>query len=94
MGPIYLFFWQNVEASTNVKPSRSHSQAWSESYTFASYFKIKFSVAEILQELGVTFEVTPIVFKQPSQDLGAVVEALKTRLENCRQRVRLTSEAE
>ena len=64
-----------------------------QSYTFGSYFKMKFPVAEILQELGVTFEVAPIEFAQPSKDLISVAEALKTRLENRRQRVRLTSEA-
>ena len=54
---------------------------------------MKFPVAEILQELGVTFEVAPIEFSQASKDLISVAEALKTRLENRRQRVRLISEA-
>lgn len=35
-----------------------------QSYTFGSYFKMRFPVAEILQELGVTFEVPPIEFKK------------------------------
>ncbi|MEM1252206.1 MAG: hypothetical protein AAGI69_07215 [Cyanobacteria bacterium P01_H01_bin.21] len=56
-----------------------------QSYTFGSYFKMKFPVAEILQELGVTFEVAPIEFSQASKDLISVAEALKTRLENRRQ---------
>lgn len=64
-----------------------------KSYTFASYFKMKFPVAEILQELGVSFDVAPIEFHQPLQELSSVVGTLKTRLENRRQRVRLTSEA-
>lgn len=68
-----------------LKPDRS--------YTFSSYFKMKFPVAEILQELDVTFEVMPIEFSHASQNLVSVTEALKTRLENRRQRVRLTSEA-
>ncbi|EKV02844.1 hypothetical protein Lepto7375DRAFT_5109 [Leptolyngbya sp. PCC 7375] len=64
-----------------------------QSYTFGSYFKMKFPVAEILHELGVTFEVAPIEFVKASKDLLSVAEALQTRLENRRQRVRLTSEA-
>lgn len=64
-----------------------------QSYTFASYFKMKFPVAEILKELGVTFDVASIEFQQTSQELLSVADALKTRLENRRQRVRLTSEA-
>ncbi|MEM9482990.1 MAG: hypothetical protein AAGA83_04800 [Cyanobacteria bacterium P01_F01_bin.116] len=64
-----------------------------QSYTFASYFKMKFPVAEILQELGVTFDVAALEFQQNSKELMPVAEALKTRLENRRQRVRLTSEA-
>jgi hypothetical protein len=64
-----------------------------QAYTFASYFKMKFPVAEILQELGVTFEVAPIDFSRAAQELISVTEVLKTRLENRRSRVRLTSEA-
>ncbi|MEO0868002.1 MAG: hypothetical protein AAFY17_06045 [Cyanobacteria bacterium J06642_11] len=64
-----------------------------QSYTFASYFKMRFPVAEILQELGVTFDVADIAFQPTAQELTKVSAALKTRLENRRQRVRLTSEA-
>lgn len=62
-------------------------------YTFGSYFKMRFPVAEILQELGVTFEVSPIEFEQASPELMPVAEGLKARLESRRQRVRLMSEA-
>lgn len=64
-----------------------------QSYTFGSYFKMRFPVAEILQELGITFEVSPIKFSQASKDFISVTETLKTRLENRQERVRLTSEA-
>lgn len=64
-----------------------------QSYTFSSYFKMKFPVDEILQELGVTFEVSPLKFQPAAEDSGLAAETLKARLENRRQRVRLTSEA-
>ena len=64
-----------------------------QSYTFASYFKMKYPVDEILQELGVGFEVAAIEFKWATTGLAKTAEVLKNRLENRRRRVRLTSEA-
>ena len=64
-----------------------------QSYTFASYFKMKYPIDEILRELGVSFEVAPIEFNQATADLMATADALQNRLEGRKRRVRLTSEA-
>ena len=64
-----------------------------QSYTFHSYFKMRYPVEEILQELGASFAVEAISFPQAQVDSAKVVSELQTRLEKRRQRIRLGSEA-
>ncbi|OKH43054.1 hypothetical protein NIES2101_31470 [Calothrix sp. HK-06] len=64
-----------------------------QSYTFRSYFEMRFPIADILQELGVNFNKTNISFPQ-----GITVEpnrllSLRQHLEGAVLRVHLTSES-
>ncbi len=63
-----------------------------QSYTFHSYFKMRYPVDEILQELGVTFGVDSLAFPSPHSNCADVVLELQTRLEKRRRRIRLGSE--
>ena len=64
-----------------------------QSYTFHSYFKMRYPVDEILQELGASFAVGDIVFPGVEAQPTEAVAELQARLQKRRQRIRLGSEA-
>jgi hypothetical protein len=64
-----------------------------ESYTFRNYFEMRFPVAEILQDLGVSFKKTNLNFPLASISETARLLELRQRLEEAVLRVNLTSES-
>jgi hypothetical protein len=63
-----------------------------QSYTFRSYFEMRFPIADILWELGVNFNKKHINFPQAS-NTSSNLSSLRQRLEEAIVRVNLTSES-
>ncbi len=61
-----------------------------QSYTFHSYFKMRFSITDILQELDATYRKA--VLQLPGHEGFSGLNELATRLDRGRRRVLLTSE--
>jgi hypothetical protein len=61
-----------------------------QSYTFHSYFKMRFSITDILQELGVTYRKSAI--QLPCHEGFSTMHDLSSRIDRGRRRVLLTSE--
>jgi len=64
-----------------------------QSYTFRSYFEMRFPIADILWELGVSFNKNHINFPQASTGKSNNLSLLLQRLEEAILRVNLTSES-
>ncbi|BAZ12773.1 hypothetical protein NIES4071_46060 [Calothrix sp. NIES-4071] len=64
-----------------------------QSYTFRSYFDMRFPIADILWELGVNFKKSNINFPQGSTTEPNRLSSLRQRLEEAVFRVNLTSES-
>lgn len=61
-----------------------------QSYSFHSYFNLRFSIADILQELDATY--TKTLLQLPRHDAFPLFNELATRIDRGRRRVLLTSE--
>jgi hypothetical protein len=64
-----------------------------KSYTFRSYFKLRFSIVDILAELGASFCKAAIGLPEPSWVATERVQALQQRVRATAARVNLSSEA-
>lgn len=61
-----------------------------QSYTFHSYFKMRFSITDILQEFGVTYQKSAL--QLPCWEPFSAIDELSNRIDRGRRRVLLTSE--
>ena len=61
-----------------------------QSYTFRSYFEMRFPITDILWELGVSFNKKHINFPQASTNASSNLSSLRKRLEEAIVRVNLT----
>ena len=64
-----------------------------KSYTFRSYFKMRFSIVDILQELGASFEKAAIVIPGAQAIDSNRLDSLTQRVKATAARVNLASEA-
>ncbi len=63
-----------------------------QSYSFNSYFKMRFPIAEILLELNAGFQVKDLVLPMAGDQFSQSIAVLQEQLERRRLRIRLTSE--
>jgi hypothetical protein len=63
-----------------------------QTYSFNSYFKMRFPLAEILRELDAEFQVKELVMPIADLQFSEPISVLRDQLERRRLRVRLTSE--
>jgi hypothetical protein len=80
-----VFFWDFLMVNKILQPDRT--------YTFRSYFKMRFSIVDILRELGASFAKAAIVVPGATAVAPDRLTTLTNRVKATAARVNLASEA-